>query len=126
MTDSAPLGIKVFCVLHALSLLFVTAAVAGATGGRGPLVGFTLFLLGVLPVVVALVILYGIWTAKPWSLPAGVGYLLLLLSLRLSLPLLSSVPWAAIGPAVLFNSVFLLYLYTKRSTFRTGPQAEIA
>lgn len=122
MAETAPLGLKVLCAVHAVSLLFAVPVVAAATTGRGPFVGFALFLVGLVPVVAGAVVLYGIWTTRPWGFSLGVAYVLLVVAVGLALPLLSGVSWADTGPAVVTNTVFLGYLYAKRASFRSEPR----
>lgn len=105
-SETAPLGIKIFCVIAGLAGLYGVIISLDLISLGGPGVGIGLAFLGFF--VAYLAVLYGLWTLKPWGWTWGM--ILFVVDLLIDL-------FAGDLVGVLISILLLVYLWSKRSYY---------
>jgi uncharacterized membrane protein (DUF2068 family) len=112
--QSAPLGIKLVCLVGALSVLLSLLAGAAFLGSGSVLGGFA----GVLVLALAFVqagILWGLWTVKRWAWGAAVVFYSLGVLLAF-VDILAGDPGAVVR--LLLGAAVVAYVYSTGSVYR--------
>lgn len=104
--ETAPLGIKVYCVIAALASLYLMILSLEIMGAGDPFLtlGFLFFGLAIGHIVV----IYGLWMLRPWAWTWG----MILFAFDGVLDVLR-----ANGIGVLVSIILIVYLWSKRSLY---------
>jgi hypothetical protein len=105
--ETAPLGIKIYCVIVSLIILFGIIVSLGLMSMGGPGAALGTVFLGFF--IAYLIVLYGLWTLKSWGWTWGM--ILLLVGLLDHL-------FSGDFVGIVISALLIAYLWSKREYYR--------
>lgn len=104
---SAPLGVKIICVLGVIGAIMLFFASFFMMGAGGPFIGFGLLFM--LLALLHLVVVYGLWTVEPWGWTWG----MVVFAFGAVMDVFQGQIFG-----LLISIVLIVYLYSKKDYYR--------